>query len=269
VIAVAIGGCKRDTEKRPAAPDRATRCEPCTETQLARDRDRADIEVRFTPSTKTLYKGLHEALWRSKTLPRLIAALNRNYAWPRTVVVELRDCGEVNAFYEPEGPKVIICHDLIDHLVDVFDPHIQDQRVADKMAIGVTAFITLHELGHALVDAHAIPITGREEDAVDQLATWLLVTYAEQGEDLALDAASWFALAGGEDTVAGMLWDEHSLDSQRFYNIACWVYGANPERHAYLVEEGQLPPERARNCDIEYQGFADSWEALLAPVSLR
>ncbi|MBT8493842.1 MAG: DUF4344 domain-containing metallopeptidase, partial [Deltaproteobacteria bacterium] len=228
--------CKREPERR--AKPRAERiCPPCAERGGAA-LDRADVEVRFTASTKTLYKGLHQSLWTSEVLPKLIAALNRHYAWPTRVVVEFRDCGEVNAFYEPEGPKVIICHDLIDHLVDVFDPHIQDQRVADKMAVGVTAFIMLHEVGHALVDAHLIPITGREEDAVDQLATWLLVTHAEEGEDLALDAASWFALASGEDSMEGMLWDEHSLDSQRFYNIACWVYGANPWRHIYLVEGG-------------------------------
>ena len=37
---------------------------------------------------------------------------------------------------------------------------------------GVTVSTFFHELGHALIDAWDLPITGREEDAADQLPTW-------------------------------------------------------------------------------------------------
>jgi len=268
VLATSVGlaqtGCKRESAEtspsaKPAPCPEAPACAP------ARVDDRGDVRVRFAPAQKSIYRGLHEKLGPALAAP--VADLNERLAWPSDIAVVFRECGEINAFYEPKGPEVVLCRELVDHLVDVFDPLIQDQEVADRMAIGATVFIVLHELGHALVDAHDIPVTGREEDAVDQLATWLLVARGEEGEELALDAASWFAIAhGGTRAAKGMLWDEHSLDEQRFYNIACWVYGADPVRYRYLVEEGHLPAKRAEYCPAEYRDFASSWERLLAAV---
>lgn len=252
-----LWGCRRESAEVVVTPcpEPAT-CKP------ERIDDRGDVEARFEPARKSLYRGLHDKLVPALAGP--IAGLNDRLAWPRDIVVVFRDCGEINAFYEPKGPDVVLCHELVDHLVDVFDPLIQDQSAADRMAIGATVFIVLHELGHALIDVHDVPVTGREEDAVDQLATWLLVARGEEGEELALDAASWFALARGGSAAKGMLWDEHSLDEQRFYNIACWVYGADPDRYRYLVTEHHLPARRAEHCSGEYLDFARSWERLLA-----
>lgn len=267
------GSCRddRDGNRRASVKKLVKRdCSPLRAVPRAHGGlDRGDVILADAPPTKSLYRGLHQSLRQDDILPEVIADLNTSFAWPTDVVVEFRDCGEANAFYETDPPRIIMCNDLVDLLVDVFDPIIQDQKVSDDMAIGATAFIMLHELGHALIDAHQIPVTGREEDAVDQLATWLLVTGMKEGEMLALDAASWFALASQSDLGEGMLWDEHSLDVQRFYNIACWVYGANPSRYRYLVERGQLPRERAQTCKSEYEAFASSWERLLAGAMLR
>jgi Zn-dependent peptidase ImmA (M78 family) len=41
--------------------------------------------------------------------------------------------------------------------------------------IGPVSLVFLHELGHALLDVLQIPILGREEDASDQLATYMLL----------------------------------------------------------------------------------------------
>lgn len=51
-----------------------------------------------------------------------------------------------------------------------------------------------HEVGHALVDVLELPITGKEEDAVDQLSTYVLVEDADGGEVAALDGAVAFLL---------------------------------------------------------------------------
>jgi len=278
VIASLALGC-RDAERSRSDGEATEQTSPHRESKGGGERDpaialedgegavdRGDAVLRFRPAKKTLYRGLHDKLRRSPMLSGLLNDLNEQFAWPREVVVEFRECGEANAFYEPEGPTVVMCHELVDYLVDVFDPHVQNQARADRMVIGAVAFMLLHELGHALVDAHSVPITGRVEDAVDQLATWLLVTHMRGGGKLALSAAAWFALAQSSDRREEMLWDEHSLDAQRFYNIVCWVYGASPKEHRYLVSSGRLPKERAKNCDSEFDDFAGSFEVLLAPA---
>jgi len=60
--------------------------------------------------------------------------------------------------------------------------------------------------------------------------------------------------------------DEHSLDSQRFFNIVCWVYGRDPERHADMVDdERYLPNDRAEVCPEEWATLERSWTTLLSP----
>ena len=46
-----------------------------------------------------------------------------------------------------------------------------------------------HELGHALIHVLDLPTTGREEDAVDQLSTYILAYGSEGGESPTLDPA--------------------------------------------------------------------------------
>ncbi|MBI5001896.1 hypothetical protein HZC31_00760, partial [Candidatus Woesearchaeota archaeon] len=59
-------------------------------------------------------------------------------------------------------------------------------------AIGIDAYIFLVP-GHALVDVLELPITGKEEDAVDQLSTLLLIYGG--WDQAALRGAVWFYLS--------------------------------------------------------------------------
>ncbi len=127
-------------------------------------------------------------------------------------------------------------------------------------------FALMHELGHALSDVLALPVTGREEDAVDQLATVLLQQQGPAGDSLAFGAVGWFisnARAGQLDSLAFA--DDHGLDLQRAYNIICWIYGRDPARYPEIVSQELLPEHRRRRCEAEYRRLTTSWERLLAP----
>ncbi len=60
-------------------------------------------------------------------------------------------------------------------------------------------------------------------------------------------------------------WDEHSLDSQRFYSTLCHVYDNNPAQFESLPEEPGFSEERAEMCIIEFAGLSKSWSKLLEP----
>ena len=222
------------------------------------------IDVVFEPTSRLLSRDLRTRLMKWPLFGDLVGRV-ANYRVDETITVKFLDCRDANAYYDPNTLEVLVCYELFDHLVDLFDPYVDRASSVDEMVLGVVAFIMLHEVGHAIVDVLDIPITGREEDAVDQLATWLLLTSGPLGEEVALDAASWFALVGDEEGEEGVFWGEHSLDHQRFYSLACWVYGASPERNDFLVAEKHLPPERAKLCGDEYARFSHSWDVLLAP----
>ncbi len=125
-----------------------------------------------------------------------------------------------------------------------------------------------HELGHALVDTLQLPVLGREEDAADTLSALLIhdlweeeaaanMVYHTAGAFLAYAAE---AEAGGYDLP---YWDEHSLDMQRYYNLICLFYGANPDEREEMAIELELPEDRALRCPDEFALAADSWGVML------
>ena len=117
------------------------------------------------------------------------------------------------------------------------------------------------------MDAYDLPITGREEDAVDQLSVLLLADGSEEGEQMVLDAAVSFSKKAGDELDELAFADEHSLDQQRYYNIVCLLYGQNEEKFASLVRDGTLPESRAERCSQEFARVDKAWDALLAPYT--
>ena len=47
--------------------------------------------------------------------------------------------------------------------------------------------------------------------------------------------------------------DVHGLDRQRFYNVLCLAWGADPKLYDFAKDLGKLPEDRAQWCSEEYQ----------------
>ena len=196
-------------------------------------------------------------------LERIADDLNGWLALPTDVTLVFAQCGEANAFYEPETQRITLCYELLETLGEVFA---DDGPERDRALRGAATFIFYHELGHALIHVLDLPALGREEDSADQLAAYVLTDGSEEGERAALDGAVALGRIDAEfDDLAFA--DEHSLGVQRFYNVACWVYGRDPAAHARFLERGTLPPERAERCPAEYAALERSWDRLLEPYA--
>jgi hypothetical protein len=59
--------------------------------------------------------------------------------------------------------------------------------------------------------------------------------------------------------------DEHGTPAQRFYDLLCIAYGANPSLFADLVEKQGLPKERAEGCEDEYEQVVFAFNTLIKP----
>lgn len=186
--------------------------------------------------------------------------VNARVALTRTVRLRYASCEQANAWYEPVRREVRVCLALARQMAALLSAQVDDESQLLQALDGSLRFIALHELGHAVVDQLALPVTGREEDAVDQLAAWLLLADGDSAS--LLSAASVFAsqISGGEDVTAA-----HSLDRQRYFNLLCWVYGSDAAARDSLVEDWSLPAERAQGCADEYAQLGRSWERLLSP----
>jgi Putative metallopeptidase len=197
----------------------------------------------------------------------IIQELDDQLSLPFDINVSLEKCGGPDAFYGTESHQITICYEVIDAYYFIFLPNVKASRL-DENVEGAVLTLFLHELGHALVDAWKLPVTGREEDAVDQLATLILINSKVDRERLALSGARAFKLlANLERHEKKFFWDEHSLDAQRHYDTICLIYGHDPKKYGYLVKDKTLPAERAEWCAEDYERIKNAWNQLLGPYA--
>jgi hypothetical protein len=202
------------------------------------------------------------------------------FKMPRPLSFVAGECGTVNAFYSPKDSMIALCYEMVDSLVR------EGHALAKKTGGGSdfqTAyvkqnirFILLHETGHALIDILGLPSTGREEDAVDQLAavTMMLNNWDNEATDEVIASlklvALWFSVNGSgggsnQDADMARYADEHSLSEQRYFNLLCMMYGRDPDRYAQIVQDGLLPEARAGRCRAETVKIFEAWSSLLLP----
>ncbi len=124
-------------------------------------------------------------------------------------------------------------------------------------------FTLLHELSHAIIELNDIPILGGQEQAADQVALMLLFMADDFNEKeinlgllnkLLAISGEWMIEWQEEKNISPPIyWDTHPLAIQRFYEVACLVYGSNPDKLESLRKEKMLPVERAWDCDVEFE----------------
>jgi hypothetical protein len=188
------------------------------------------------------------------------------------------ECGSVNAYYVPDRGEIVLCYEMVDYLTKLGaqlgtgEDGALDNQYMVRFLLANLRFMMLHETGHALVHQLELNVTGREEDAVDQLATTLMLTLIDpaesEGEVAAnLDMAGRFFLTGASEDGYGLAHyaDEHSLGEQRYFNLMCMLYGANPGRYLRVVTSGRLPEARALRCPEESARITRAWSRTLVP----
>ena len=239
----------------------------------ATEPDRGNFSVQYSNVQNPRYAQINEEYRRKKVLEGIADQLNASIAIPANVVITFNECGQPNAFWNPRDKQIVMCYELMDQMFQDFKEVAQSQEDLEEKVGGALTFAFIHELGHCLIDVLNLPSTGREEDAVDQLSTFVLVGLSgDEGEKMAISGAlSWgiqyerLAKSGKTAAELDMLWaDEHSMDGQRFYNILCWVFGHNPNKYMGMINR-PLPEARAVRCPQEYTRLASAWLTLLKP----
>lgn len=207
-----------------------------------------------------------------------VNALDGVLMLPGPLRVLTAECEAINAYYVPDRREIVLCYEMINYLVELgvqlhTDQNGQsDTSQAARFLLANLRFMLLHEVGHALVHQLELNVTGREEDAVDQLATTLMLTLIDPDEsegDVAsnLDMAGRFFLVNTSEAGYGLAHyaGEHSLGEQRYFNLMCMLYGADPGRYLRVVTSGRLPEARALRCPEESKRITRSWSRTLVP----
>lgn len=228
---------------------------------------RADrIQISYVPPKNSAHETIFQLLKERRTLEKfkgLLSALRL----PRALLLKVEGCdGESNAWYGDDA--VTVCYEYLEDFLRNAPKETTPAGVTRTDAImGPTLEVFLHEVGHAVFDYLSVPILGREEDAADQFAAYVLLQFAESDARRLIYgvAYSYKIDASKPSTRKNPFADEHGLPAQRFYNVLCMAYGADPKLFADLVDKGYLPRERAERCADEYEQVVKALNKLIGP----
>jgi len=124
-------------------------------------------------------------------------------------------------------------------------------------------FTFFHELGHALHDELDLPLLGREEDAVDDIATLWMIRLGVG--DAAQHASYGHHLRAQQPEYTHNAWDEHASGAQRGYAIGCLLYGSDPTRYVTNLERMGIPAPNILRCKKDYEQRLSAWKVLFRP----
>ena len=210
-------------------------------------------------------------MMRTHLLENVAEKVNGTIKLPQDISLVGAQCDEPNAFWNFAEKKITLCYE--DALLSLRSFKAAGDADPIPAAVNATRATFYHELAHAAIDFGNLPITGKEEDASDQLVVYLFLAPDANGnvepgaEQAVRDYARMFehyAESEGELEEADLA-DKHPVDQARMYNMLCWMYGSDPEKFARLVTDGELPESRAAGCESEYELLARSWSELFAP----
>ncbi|MFB7589110.1 DUF4344 domain-containing metallopeptidase [Streptomyces sp. NPDC056169] len=236
------------------------------------------LVVSYQPAQTEAGLTEQQFLQENEVLESAAAHANAQIGLPRDIPLVAVSCDPPNAYWDPESQAILFCYEYAALFRGIFSERntegtpAEQARATDEDVIGVSNSTVFHELAHALIDVYDLPATGREEDSADQLATLLLSEDSlHQGYAIS-DIEAWGALAelSEQGDLSDKVADDHALDSQRYYNAICWLYGSDPKTYEFVVRteanpEGFLPESRAVRCPGEYTQMQEAWSTLLAP----
>ena len=172
-----------------------------------------------------------------------------------------------NAFFYSLTNSITICYEFIERVDSIFVDGFWGtdfEPQTGQAVIETYWFVLFHELGHGLVWNYNLPVTGSQEDAVDEFSSLLLIQSGQA--DAVVGAAFYWLLSNPEGSpTPSVLADTHGLNMQRMYNMLCWVYGSNPSAYGHLLEWFPDLGPRAANCEAEYEQKVYAWGTLLQP----
>ena len=228
---------------------------------------RADrIRISYVPPKNPAHEPIMRLLKERRVLEKFKGFLSP-LRLPRTLLLKVEGCdGVANAWYEDDA--VTVCYEYLDDILQNAPKETTPAGVTRMDAIvGPTLEVFLHEVGHAAFDYLSVPLLGREEDAADQFAAYLLLQFAKSDARRLIYGVgySYNIDASKPSTKKNPFADDHGLPAQRFYNVLCIAYGADSKLFADVVEKGFLPNERADGCAGEYAQVAFAMEKLIEP----
>jgi Putative metallopeptidase len=228
------------------------------------------IQIEYVAYSNPAHQQLYDLLKQHQALERLQGIFNP-FRLPVDLTLRTIGCnGVANAWYMPG--IISVCYEYVSEIFHNLSKGSTLLGITSAEAvIGQLFYVFAHEMGHAVYDLLKVPVLGTEEDAADYFAAYLMLQFEhDQGRRLIIGAANAYNQYLRSPTVIVPLAafsGVHSPPAQRFYNLVCLAFGSDESATVFgdLVEQGYLPPDRARRCKHEFAKLSFAFRQLILP----
>src|SRR5690348_11391423 len=266
---------RRDAEmerQRPHVSGEANIAPDDIEHMDGNPRIHVDYQTPKNPAQQKVYDAIKERhmleMVRKIFSPWILGDINLNI---RTV-----SCGVSNAWYQriDNVPTVSICYEYLQEIWESMPEEMKEVKdpVTMKEAIcGQLFFAVAHELGHAMFDIFDVPVFGRQEDAADEFATYIMLQFGGEQALQLIDGAAYgyHAYITDLDTKPQVTLplaafsSDHGAPQERYFNLICIAYGY--DHRLFSLEMHKLPTSRAKSCKFEYEDLKFAMHTVFWP----
>ena len=234
------------------------------------------IHVAYEDTDDRDLKEIHDLVKGKRDLETFREFLTP-FRLPENLYIKALGCnGVANAYFFRENnvPTIRICYEYLKEIHDRLPREATREGIEPHDAlVGQLLFALLHEFGHAAFDIYNIPVFGRQEDAADQFAAYVMLQFGgERAHRLVRGAAYSYKgfIKDLQDKPRVTLplaafSSDHGSPEERFYNLACIAYGYDPRNFASLLDKEYLPERRAEVCKYEYSNLRFAFRDMIGP----
>src|SRR6185295_490902 len=207
-------------------------------------RIRFEYENPSNPAHQSLYN-----LVRERRVLEKLQEIFSPFRLPIDLTFRTVGCdGRANAWYQ--RPAITLCYEYLDEISKNTPKETTPAGITpDDAVIGQFFYVVAHEFAHAVFDLLSVPSFGNAEER--RLISGAAYSYRDALQNstviLPLQAFS----------------DVHGVPAQRFFNLLCVAYGADPQIFADAVQ--YLPKQRAADCKREYNQVGFAFQQLVQP----
>jgi hypothetical protein len=224
------------------------------------------VNIAYEEPADPLYHGVYQRLKQGQVLERLQRFL-APVRFSRPLNVKMAQCGN-NTLYRPYQPGggVTICYEFVKQVEDLAPPEGSNGIVGvvivprEATIIGPVVEEVLHDVALAIFDNLQVPVWGRPVDAADNVAALIMLQFGTDVAQRTILGTAYFLFVAGANAQYNVDYvaDVRPPVRQRYYNILCVAYGADPVKFSVLQAfnrnelQMDLPPGRADYCAFRY-----------------
>jgi len=226
------------------------------------------IRIEYVQPENPAHQQLYDMLRKRQVLEQLKEIFGP-FRLPADLTIKTTGCnGQSNAWYW--NSVLTLCYEYLEELRQNVPKSPTSAGITPEDAmVGQFLYVVAHEFGHAVFSLLDVPTFGNAEDNADQFSAYIMLLLGKDEARRLIGGAaySYRSVMERPNVILPVkaFSDVHGLPAQRFYNLLCMAYGANPEMFKDIVDDKYLPKERAANCSREFHQVRFAFQKLIVP----